>query len=137
MTAQIDPRPVAPALNDDHRRDCRQSANGIVEFTATGHAANLIFIGKENIDQRKDFPERRAPAIFWIIVSVERESESLLFDAAQKLREAGMEAFLQVEGREVEVASLRKEVEVEISDAKFGDRSGIRENVASVTVWQQ
>ncbi len=99
-----------------------------------GHTTNLILTGQEDIDERKNLCQRGTPAIFRVVVRIERKGESGLFEPTQEIGKSGVETSLQIKRGEVEVARLREEVEVQLRNAKLGHRSGKRENVTSIAV---
>ncbi len=72
---------LATALHDDQRNKCGKLLDRGFQVFGACRFAGLAFVGQEYIDVAQDFVQAAFPAVFGIVVGVERNGEALRFQA--------------------------------------------------------
>jgi len=125
------------AFDDDQRNESTDGGESFVERGGIGDAEELVLIREQDVYQRKDAIEDASPTVVGIVVGVEGYRKSTRLELPQEIWQAGMEAGLEEEGREVEVAAGGEVINVEDGAGEFGHGARIGEDAACGAVRKQ
>src|SRR5581483_1853642 len=124
-------RAISTEFHDDERNESRELLHGRFDVTSACDPTGLAGIRHENIDVAKHVAQIVSPTVFRVVVGVERGCQAGGFHALKELRNIGTQAALQIKRREVEMAGIRKIVQVEIGDGQLGNSAGVCKDLAS------
>ena len=133
----VDEGTAGAALDDEGGDPGNERGDGGVDVGRARDAEDLGLAGEEDVHVGEEVEEGFGPAIFGVVVGVERDGEAGLLEVAEEVGESGLEASLEVERGEVEVACRREEIEVEVGDRELGDGAWVGEDVALGTVGEE
>ena len=106
-----------------------QLLDGSLRVVGPGNSRGLARIGQQHIDVFQQIFQAPAPLILRIVIGIERDSQPGRFQPAKQFADIGPQPLLQIERGKMEVARVRKVVEVEIFQRKFSDRPGVGQHV--------